>query len=281
MVDVHRQGRPRGGMVRIPRSRGAVSGFLLVLLGIWGALIPFIGPLVHWAYTPDVAWTWTSARGWLEVLPGAVTFFAGLILLQTANRAVAHFAGWLAAASGAWFVIGYTFAGPIGGLGSIGDPVATGAWKTALLIISYFTGLGAAIIFLSAFVLGRMSVRSVRDLAYAQTVEPAVARRGPVARHESAVAEPVRHAHPGEAPVAGPSTAAAAAPAAGGERVAPPTATHRADEPASARDTAATQGGTDTRGGTDARGGTQTRGGTLLNRLRDRMSRKQTAGHGS
>ena len=33
----------RGGRMRMPRSRGAASGFLLVLLGIWGALIPFVG----------------------------------------------------------------------------------------------------------------------------------------------------------------------------------------------------------------------------------------------
>ena len=31
-------------MLQVPRSRGAVSGLLLVLLGLWGALIPRIGP---------------------------------------------------------------------------------------------------------------------------------------------------------------------------------------------------------------------------------------------
>ena len=44
------------GMLQMRRSRGAFSGFLLVLLGLWGALIPFIGPYFHYAYTPDVAW---------------------------------------------------------------------------------------------------------------------------------------------------------------------------------------------------------------------------------
>ena len=60
----------RGGRMQIPPSRGAVSGFLLILLGAWGALIPFIGPYFNFAYTPDQEWTWTAARGWLEVLPG-------------------------------------------------------------------------------------------------------------------------------------------------------------------------------------------------------------------
>ena len=59
-----------GGRLQMPRSRGAASGFLLVLLGIWGALIPFVGPYFDFAFTPDREWTWTTARGWLEVLPG-------------------------------------------------------------------------------------------------------------------------------------------------------------------------------------------------------------------
>ena len=50
------------GMLQMRRSRGAASGFLLVLLGAWGALIPFIGPYFHYAYTPDTAWTYTTAR---------------------------------------------------------------------------------------------------------------------------------------------------------------------------------------------------------------------------
>jgi hypothetical protein len=58
-----------GGRVHIPRSRGALSGFLLVILGAWTAVIPFIGPWFSYAYTPNTSWTWTAARGWLQVLP--------------------------------------------------------------------------------------------------------------------------------------------------------------------------------------------------------------------
>src|SRR4051794_17648414 len=96
----------RGGLMRVARSRGMLSGLLLMLLGIWGALIPFIGPYFHYAYTPDSAWTWTSGRLWLEVLPGAAAFVGGLLLATTANRAVGVFAGWLASVAGAWFILG-------------------------------------------------------------------------------------------------------------------------------------------------------------------------------
>ena len=64
-------------MLQVPRSRGAVSGTLLVLLGVWGALIPLVGPYFHYAYTPDAAWTFTAGRIWLEIVPGAATFLGG------------------------------------------------------------------------------------------------------------------------------------------------------------------------------------------------------------
>jgi hypothetical protein len=60
----------------VPRTRGTVSGILLVLLGAWGALIPFVGSYVGLSFTPDGAWTWTAGRGWLEVLPGAAAALA-------------------------------------------------------------------------------------------------------------------------------------------------------------------------------------------------------------
>ena len=79
----------RAGRLSIPRSRGAASGFLLIVLGLWGALIPFVGPYFNFAYDPDTPWTWTTGRGWLEVLPGVLTVLGGLLLLMSRNRATA------------------------------------------------------------------------------------------------------------------------------------------------------------------------------------------------
>ena len=85
----------RSGTMRVVRSRGALSGFLLLLLGIWGALIPFVGPYFDYAYTPNSAWVRTSGRFWLELLPGIATAVAGLMLMVTANRSVGSSpAGW-------------------------------------------------------------------------------------------------------------------------------------------------------------------------------------------
>ena len=90
------------GMLRVPRSRGAFSGALLVLLGLWGGLVAFVGPYFHFAYTPGTSWTYTSGRLWLEILPGAATVLGGLILLVSRVRPVAMFGAWLAALGGAW-----------------------------------------------------------------------------------------------------------------------------------------------------------------------------------
>lgn len=157
----------RAGRLAIPRSRGAASGLLLVLLGLWGALIPFLGPYVNFAYDPNTPWTWTPARGWLEVLPGAATVLGGLLLLVSRNRATAMLGGWLAVVGGAWFVIGRAFATPLG-LGDFGAPVRTTQTGIIVLELTFFTGLGTLIVAIAAMGLGRLSVRSVRDIRYAQ-----------------------------------------------------------------------------------------------------------------
>jgi hypothetical protein len=75
--------------------------------------------------------------------------------------------GWLTVVAGAWFVVGRAFAGPLA-LGDVGTPVASSDTQRAWLELSYFYGLGALIVFLGAFALGRVSVRTVRDVEYAR-----------------------------------------------------------------------------------------------------------------
>lgn len=150
--------------MRVPRSRGATSGGLLVLLGIWGALIPFIGPIFGYAYTPDVAWDYTTGRLWLEILPGAATVLGGLILMRSASRAVNLFGGWLAAVAGAWFVVGQPLSVLWNGVPAAGHPAATGAVHAVLENIGFFSGLGATIVFFGAFALGRLSVVGIAEV---------------------------------------------------------------------------------------------------------------------
>jgi hypothetical protein len=170
--------------MRIPRSRGAVSGFLLLLLGAWGALVPFFGPYLNYSYGTDQAWHWTNARLWLEVLPGAAAALGGLLLLVSAHRVAASFGGWLAAAGGAWFVLGQTFA-PVLHIGSIGQPLSTSDSGRMGAQLGYFYGLGVVILFLAAFALGRMAVVGVREVVAEQrAAEAARAEEEELARRQ-------------------------------------------------------------------------------------------------
>jgi hypothetical protein len=157
------------GMLPVPRSRGALSGTLLVLLGAWGALVPFVGPYFHYAYTPDTAWSYTNGRLYLEVLPGAATLLGGLVVLMSRSRPVAVTGAWMAALSGAWFTVG----GILSPLWTAGGGTATGApvgGTTSRVIeqIGFFTGLGVVIIYLAALALGRFTVVGVREVRRAE-----------------------------------------------------------------------------------------------------------------
>lgn len=148
--------------LRVPRRRGGVSGALLVLLGIWGALIPFVGPYFSYAYTPDTSWSYTSGRLWLEILPGVAAIVGGAIVLLSGHRAVGIFGAWLAAVGGAWFVVGGVFSVLWTSGLAAGTPVGG---KVSVLVeqIGYFAGLGVVIVFFAALALGRFTVISTAD----------------------------------------------------------------------------------------------------------------------
>ena len=171
------------GMLRVPRSRGALNGALLVLLGIWGGLIAFVGPYFHYAYTPDKAWTYTTGRLWLEIVPAAGTVLGGLILSTSASRPSAIFGAWLAALSGAWFALGGLFS-TLWSIGGTGQPVGDKLHRVVEQI-GFFTGLGVVIVFLAAVALGRLTVIGARERLAAEA--PAVEQVP-----EEEVAQPAR-----------------------------------------------------------------------------------------
>ena len=145
-------------MLQMRRSRGAFSGFLLILLGLWGALIPFIGPYFNYAYTPDKAWTYNTGRLWLELLPGAAVFLGGVLLMVAKGRHTALFGALLAAAAGAWFALGTVLSPlwnhhiPMGG-----SPAGTSVYMRIMEQLGFFTALGVVIVFVAGAALGRVS----------------------------------------------------------------------------------------------------------------------------
>jgi hypothetical protein len=159
----------RASRTKVPRTRGAASGLLLLVLGAWAALVPFIGPYLNIAFTPSPndAWHWTSDRGWLNVLPGALTVLGGLLLLLSRSRVITIFGAWLAVLSGAWLVVGPALADVLNLSPGQPDP-SSGKSVRALASLVFFYGIGAAILFVASLALGRLSVHSVRDVRAAE-----------------------------------------------------------------------------------------------------------------
>jgi hypothetical protein len=169
------------GMLRVPRTRGVASGLLLVLLGAWGALVPFIGPYFHFAYTPDTAWTYTVGRLWLEILPGVATMLGGVILLVSAFRPAAMIGACLAAAGGLWFALGSLIAPLWTGYGTVGRGAIPAALYPGTPVggpvhmvaehLGFFTGLGVVIVAIAGVAFGRLAIVSARDAATGRTAE--------------------------------------------------------------------------------------------------------------
>jgi hypothetical protein len=198
----------------IPRTRGAISGLLIVVLGAWGAIVPFVGPSFNLTIGPDATFHMTHGRLWLSLIPGVVAVVGGLMLLFSANRASAILGAQLALAAGVWFVIGpvlsQLWSSAPGALGQAG--FAAGAeGRRVLEAIAYFYGVGAAITAFSALALGRLTLRSARDVEVATAAAAAdrparPVRTGRFDREPAPVADPE--------PEREPATVGAPAPAA-------------------------------------------------------------------
>jgi hypothetical protein len=192
--------------LRLPRTTGALSGLLVLLLGVWGGLIPFIGPYFHYAFGGYQHWHWTSQRLWLNVVPGAVAVIGGLMLMRARTRVGGLTAGWVAVAAGAWFAIGPTVSILWHHtIYAIGAPMG-GHTRQMLEWVGYFYGLGALIIGLAAFAMGRFFSRprlvaEAAAVAEAPIAEGAVANRAAVADRAPVAEEPAAVAEDG-APVA-------------------------------------------------------------------------------
>ena len=155
--------------LHMPRSKGAASGLLIVLLGLWGGLIPFVGPAFDFGFTPDASWQWTDGRLYLEVLPAAATVLGGLAVMGSASRISGSAGAWLAAAGGAWFVVGQWVSMLWNdGVMQAGEPTAATDRGQVAEWLGMFLALGVVIVFLAAMALGRMSLVSVRDARIAR-----------------------------------------------------------------------------------------------------------------
>jgi hypothetical protein len=154
---------------------------MIVILGIWGGIIPFVGPYVQFTLGPDHTWTWTAGRFWLSVLPAIVAVVGGLLLMGAGPWAAGRLGALLALVAGIWFAIGPDLSLIWKTGGELGAGVGNQT-RIALERLSFHTGLGVLIAALAAFALpGAVAVRRRR-------VEPVAEE--PVAPTAAEPAEP-------------------------------------------------------------------------------------------
>jgi hypothetical protein len=185
----HEARAERAEVLRLPRTTGALSGLLILLLGVWGGLIPFVGPYFHYAFGGFQHWHFTNQRLWLNIVPGAVAVVGGLMLMRASTRVGGLTAGWVALAAGAWFAIGPTVSILWHHtIYAIGVPMG-GHTRQMLEWVGYFYGVGVLIIGLAAFAMGRYFSRPRVVTEAVALAEAPVAEREAVADDRAPVAE--------------------------------------------------------------------------------------------
>lgn len=139
--------------------RGVPSGVLLVLLGIWVAIVPFVGPVFDYSIGSTDAWNWQTGWLWLNVLPGAAAVLAGLVMIGSFRRMSVGSAGILAAVAGGWIVV----APEVSRVWNDGLPASGAAFGSTdvqvLEMLGYSLLSGLLIALLGAFEIGHNSVR--------------------------------------------------------------------------------------------------------------------------
>jgi len=143
----------------VPVGGLGVLGLLTLLVGAWGGIVPFVGPLVGADADGTVSWYWSMSHALLWLAPGAGACLAAALMLGAMPRAAVGFgrlgafaAGALAMVCGAWFVIGPE-AWPVL-VRSAGVFVPAGPLTTVARQVGYSFGPGVLLLLLGGLSMG-------------------------------------------------------------------------------------------------------------------------------
>ncbi len=154
-----------------------LAGLVILIAGLWGGLIPFVGPYFHFALGPDHTWTWTTARFYLDVLPAIAAVLGGVLLLASGPWIAGRIGALLALAGGIWFAVGPDVSRLWHAGGAQGIPHGHGGKRT-LEYLTFHSGLGVLIVTFAAYALpGLLALRRP-----ATAVEADAAATAPVGR---------------------------------------------------------------------------------------------------
>lgn len=154
----------------VDRSAGlSLAGLCILLVGAWGGIAPYVGPIFGYKFSNLVSFQWTQTNALLRLAPGAVCVLAGLVLLiggarLGGSRAGPWFWGLITVLCGAWFVIGPAAWQLLGHA----DPVLTGLPYSAGTFfdrVGAQLGVGVLLAYFGANAMGLVPrmIRTVRD----------------------------------------------------------------------------------------------------------------------
>jgi hypothetical protein len=128
------------------------AGLAILVGGLWGGLVPFVGPYFSYSLGPNHAWTWSTGRLYLSVLPAIAAVVGGLLLLGAGPWPSGRIGALIALIAGIWFVVGpdLSYIWQTGGAQGAAHGSQT---VRALEPLGYHTGLGVLIAALAAFAL--------------------------------------------------------------------------------------------------------------------------------
>ncbi|GAA2580699.1 hypothetical protein SMC26_20925 [Actinomadura fulvescens] len=176
------------GTMHVPRTRGVLSGTMLVLLGLWGGLLPFAGPYADFGFAPDDPWVYDTDRLQLSVAPAVAVGLGGLIVLLSANRAFAMVGAWIAVLGGGWFAVGGIVAS-LWDVEGVGAPLGSDEGQQVAEQLAGFTGLGVVAVFFAALALGRFAVVGVKEARLNETGDEE--RAGHTGDHDDETTRPM------------------------------------------------------------------------------------------
>ncbi|HLX89244.1 MAG TPA: hypothetical protein VKR22_12410 [Acidimicrobiales bacterium] len=168
-----------GGGGTVPVGGLGLLGVLTLLVGAWGGIVPFIGPMIGADGDGTMSWFWSLPHAVLWLAPGAAACVAAAVMLGALPRAMAGFgristfaAGLLAVVAGAWFVIGPE-AWPVL-VRSAGVFVPAGPLTLLGREVAYSFGPGAILLMLGAMAMAVSMTGGVPRMA--RTTVPAADR---------------------------------------------------------------------------------------------------------
>ncbi|SDY56615.1 hypothetical protein SAMN05661080_03880 [Modestobacter sp. DSM 44400] len=140
-------------------ARVRTSAFVILILGAWGALVPFVGPLFGYRMGGTPAWMWTESHVTLHLIPGIVAAIGGALMLRSVRSSV-RLGAVLGSLGGAWFILAPTFHPAWAGGGGGGSMMMGGVWNQIASALGYHYGIGVAILAVAMYALGALAAHS-------------------------------------------------------------------------------------------------------------------------